>query len=74
MSKLYQSTTESLESLEAGSTCAPPLPCKRRRAMDSDSGKKNDIELGAVQGNSKSEDAEGNKKHQRLDSACKMLA
>lgn len=46
MSNLYQSTTESLESLDAGGpNCAlPPLPCKKRRAMDKPKG--DAVELG----------------------------
>eukprot|EP00795_Rhopilema_esculentum_P009388 gene9388-17092_t len=49
MSNLYQSTTESLESLNNWPTCAPPLPCKKRRGMDNrGAGTKSDVELGEV--------------------------
>ena len=34
MSNLYQTTTESIESLEKWPSCAPPLPCKKRRGME----------------------------------------
>ena len=49
MSNLYQSTTESLESLDNWPTCAPPLPCKKRRGMDNRGvGTQNDVELDEV--------------------------
>ncbi len=68
MSKLYQSTTESLESLDAGGpTCAPPLPCKRRKAMDSEERlrrkRPEDLELGEFSGRSYSRDAEAKRKN-----------
>eukprot|EP00794_Sanderia_malayensis_P008920 gene8920-9872_t len=56
MSKLYQSTTESIESLDTGPTCAPPLPCKRRKAMEKSASRRpteDDVELGEITGQEK---------------------
>jgi len=34
MSNMYQTTTESIESLERWPSCAPPLPCKKKKGME----------------------------------------
>lgn len=52
MSNLYQTTTESIESLSAWPNCAlPPLPCKKRKGMDQGRGKQQSDE-DAQQGSS----------------------
>ena len=62
MSNLYQTTTESLESLDRWPSCAPPLPCKKRRGMDESHGKRSSSPDEFAQQGSSGENSQTDKK------------
>ena len=62
MSNLYQTTTESIESLDKWPSCAPPLPCKKRNRMDEGQGRRSNFRMEDVQQGSSGENGQTDKK------------